>query len=122
MNSDVRVGKSAGGATHLSAVVFCGECRMWVELGTEDCPHAIEMHKQMTKPNPVALAYQRGFDEAKEMAAQEIESWNKWYDEDLVFLKEVPDSWTGKVMRTMIPRLAAAIRKLEPSTKLEGGV
>jgi hypothetical protein len=50
--------------------------------------------------------------EALEEAAKEAEGWRKWYDEDLPFLKEIPDSWTAKVMRLMIPRIAQTIREL----------
>jgi hypothetical protein len=44
----MRWGNSAASDIHLSATVFCSECQMMVELGTRDCPHAIELHKEFT--------------------------------------------------------------------------
>ena len=46
----MRIGKSAGGEMHLSAVVHCPRCDMFVELGTDDCPHAIELGKAHQGP------------------------------------------------------------------------
>jgi hypothetical protein len=41
-----RIGKSAGGEMHLSASGYCSQCNMLVELGTDDCPHAIGMKRK----------------------------------------------------------------------------
>ena len=42
---------------HLSAVVHCPRCDMFVELGTDDCPHAIELGK--THQGPVSSQLER---------------------------------------------------------------
>lgn len=42
----MRIGKSAAGEMHLAAAVYCAKCNMLVELGTSDCPHAIELHEK----------------------------------------------------------------------------
>jgi hypothetical protein len=38
-------GKSAAAEMHLSASGYCEQCDMMVELGTDDCPHAVDMSK-----------------------------------------------------------------------------
>jgi len=42
----IKLGKSAAGTTHLATTVLCIDCHMLVELGTDDCPHAVALHKK----------------------------------------------------------------------------
>jgi ATP sulfurylase len=48
MDAELKIGKSAGGEMHLAAAVYCKVCHMMVELGTQDCPHAIELHRELS--------------------------------------------------------------------------
>jgi len=39
----IKIGKHAAAKMHLSATVYCSVCKMYVEVGTDDCSHAIEL-------------------------------------------------------------------------------
>ena len=59
----MRIGKSAGGQGHLSASVYCKDCDMMVELGTNDCPHAMDWMRYGTLDDKWSLGWARAREE-----------------------------------------------------------